>query len=161
MIIRWPISWLVYQWRHFTTSRDSMWTTFTTSFFKLFPVMVIINVIRFPRQPFPATPPSPVAPVSYAGTHRFSPSPLPFIHPASSPVFTGSSFPLFDFPRASANFSCITEGGWSETAGIWGQNEFTISCICSHSNQGRLTPSLVSSAFHIWIIRSKLFSFLA
>ena len=33
MIIRWPISWFAYQWRHFTTSRDSMWTTFTTSFF--------------------------------------------------------------------------------------------------------------------------------
>ena len=38
MIIRCPISWFVYQWRHFTTSlRASTWGNVTTSFLPIYP----------------------------------------------------------------------------------------------------------------------------
>ena len=87
----------------------------------------------------PSNPPPPARTRLLRGDTSLLSEPLA-LHPAPSPVFPGSSFPLFDFPRALANFSCITEGGWSETAGIWGWNEFTISCICSHSNRGATYP---------------------
>ena len=104
-------------------------------------------------------PPLPVAPVSYAGTPRFSPSPLPFT-PLHLPSFRKVLSRCLISRELWPIFLALPKEGGARRQEYEDRMSLRFLASAPIPTRERVIPSIGSSAIHIWIISPRVIAVL-